>query len=232
MSDFVIRAASFIGMEGHGNDCTGFRPWPAPVADALQRGELEALRWGTLFSSEASRFGRMDILSRLGLMAVELLDAGFDTLEPAQRDTVGVGVETLSGCLVTDVRFLQMPLASTFAYTLPSTVVGEICIRHRFRGPVMCLLPVPGQSGGLETALGWLRRGEASVCVCVACDCWDKKIATSVLPPQDSPAGGWQGCAVLLGWRTGARREQPLEADADSIPRLARSYCAAAGNAP
>ena len=48
MSDFVIRAASFIGMEGHGNDCTGFRPWPAPVADALQRGELEALRWGTL----------------------------------------------------------------------------------------------------------------------------------------------------------------------------------------
>ena len=230
MSDFVIRAASFIGAEGFGNDLTGLRPWPSTIAEALQRGELEALRWGTLFSSEASRFGRMDILSRLGLMAGELLDAGFDALEPTQRDTLGVCVETLSGCLVTDARFLQMPLASTFAYTLPSTVVGEICIRHRFRGPVMCLLPVPGQSGGLEAALGWLRRGEASACVWGACDFWDKKIAGAWPAQQDLPAGGWQGCAVLLGPHAGASREHQLLAE--PLPRLARSRVAAATQAP
>ena len=224
MNHFGMLAASFIDADGYGNDRTGPRPWPAPVAEALQRGELEALRWSTLFSSETSRFGRMDLLSRLGLMAVELLDARFEAMEPAQRDAVGVCVETRSGCTVTDMRFLQMPLASTFAYTLPSTVVGEICIRHRFRGPVMCLLPVPGQDGSLETALGWLNRGEAGACVCVACDLLEKKIATSLLLSDDVPPGGWQGCAVLIGRRTDASHDHLRRLD--SLPRLARSLCA------
>jgi len=223
VNEFVIHAASFIDAEGFGNDRTGRRPWPAAGAEALQRGDLEALRWSSLFNSETARFGRMDLLSRLGLMAVELLDAGFETMEPARRDTVGVCVETRSGCTATDLRFLQMPLASGFAYTLPSTVLGEICIRYRFRGPVLCLLPVPGQGGALEAALGWLKRGEAGACVCVACDQLDKKIAASALSPDDLPSGGWQGCAVLLGPRTSGSRELPWRSDA--LPRLARSFC-------
>ncbi len=226
----VILAASFLDLTGYGNDRAGLRPWPALVAEALQRGELESLRWGTLFNSETSRFGRMDLLSRLGLMAVELLEAGFEAMEPAQRDAVGVCVETRSGCTATDMRFLQLPLASTFAYTLPSTVLGEICIRHRFRGPVMCLLPAPGQAGSLETALGWLKRGEAGACVCVACDQLDKKIAASMPSPDNIPAGGWQGCAVWLGRRTGGSREHPWRLD--SLPRLARRLCSLGNRAP
>ena len=224
MNDVVIQAASFIDAAGFGNDRTGRRPWLAPVAEALERGELESLRWGSLFNSETARFGRMDFLSRLGLMAVELLDAGFEKLDPAGRDTVGVCVETRSGCAATDVRFLEMPLASTFAYTLPSTVVGEICIRHRFRGPVMCLLPVAGGTGALAVGLGWLQRGEAGACVCVACDQLDKKVAASGVSPDDIPAGGWQGCAVLLGRRTGAIRERPWRWE--TLPELARLLCA------
>jgi hypothetical protein len=230
MSDLVILAASFLDAAGYGNDRTGLRPWPAALAEPLQRGELEALRWSTLFTSETSRFGRMDLLSRLGLIAVELLGAGFEKMEPAQRDAMGVCVETRSGCLATDVRFLQMPLASTFAYTLPSTVVGEICIRHRFRGPVMCLLPAPGQGGSVETALGWLGRGEAGTCVCVSCDLWDKKIAASVLSPYDGSDGGWQGCAVCIGRRTEASQQPAWRQD--SLPRLARSRCASGITAP
>ena len=230
MNDFAILATSFIGADGYGNDQTGRRPWPTPVAEELQDGNLEALRWSTLFSSETSRFGRMDPLSRLGLMAVELLNAGIETMEPAKRDALGVCVETRSGCTVTDMRFLQMPLASTFAYTLPSTVVGEICIRYRFRGPVMCLLPVSGQGDALETALGWLNRGEADTCVCVACDVVDKRIAASMLSPDDTPTGGWQGCAVLIGRRAGASREYPCRLD--SLPRLARSLCALTKSTP
>jgi hypothetical protein len=230
MSDFAILATSFMGQDGQGNDRTGLRPWPAPVAEALQRGELEALRWGTLFRSETSRFGRMDLLSRLGLMAVELLDAHFEAMEPAQRDAVGVCVETRSGCAVTDGRFLQMPLASTFAYTLASTVVGEICIRHGFRGPVMCLLPVPGQDGSLPTAFGWLSRGEAGACVCVACDLVDKKFAAPPFSPQDGPTGGWQGGAVLIGRRAGANPGNPWRFE--SLPRLARSLCPGGNHAP
>jgi 3-oxoacyl-(acyl-carrier-protein) synthase len=230
MNEFAILAASFMGREGWGNDRTRLRPWPESVAGALQRGEVEALRWGTLFSSETSRFGRMDLLSRLGLMAVELLDAGIETMDAAQRNAVGVCVETRSGCTATDAQFLQTPLASAFAYTLPSTVLGEICIRHRFRGPVLCLAPVAGQGGSVEAALGWLNRGEAGACVCVACDVMDKRFAASVLSPQDVPGGGWQGCAVLIGCGTDASGGQPLQPD--SLPRLARSLVASGIGAP
>jgi hypothetical protein len=228
VNGFVILAASFIGLEGYGNDRTGLHPWPGPVGEALQRGEMEALRWNTLFDSKTSRFGRMDYLSRLGLIAVELLDAQFETMDQARRDAVGVCVESRSGCTATDRRFLQMPLASTFAYTLSSTVVGEICIRHRFRGPVMCLLPPPGQTGSVETALGWLNRGEAGACVCLACDLADKQFASAMLSPHDVLTGGWQGCAIFIGPAMGADREYPLRLD--SLPRLARSL-GALGNA-
>lgn len=230
MSDFGILAASFMNREGYGNDRTGLRPWPALLADALRRGELEALRWSTLFTSEVSRFGRMDLFSRLGLMAVELLDADFPSMQPVQRDATGVCVETLSGSTATDRRFLQMPLASTFAYTLPSTVLGEICIQHRFRGPVMCLLPVRGQAGSLETARGWLKRGESSAAVCVACDLPDKKIAAAVLSTHDAIIDDWLGCAVLIGSRTGAIREHPWRSG--TLPQLARSLCTLNNPAP
>jgi hypothetical protein len=230
MNDFGILAASFMNESGYGNDRTGLLPWPAPVSEELRRGNLEALRWSTLFDSETSRFGRMDLLSRLGLMAVELLDASFAQMEPAERDSMGVCVETRSGCIVTDRRFLEMPLASTFAYTLPSTVIGEICIQHRFRGPVMCLLLAPGQEGAMEPALGWLRRGEASATVCVSCEAPENKIATAALPPHDPTIGGWLGCAVLIGSRAGAKREGNWRPD--SLPMLARSLCILGDNAP
>jgi 3-oxoacyl-(acyl-carrier-protein) synthase len=226
----VIRAVSFMDCTGYGNSRTGVRPWPAPVAEALRRGELEALRWSTLFDSETSRFGRMDVLSRLGLMAVELLEAEFAAMDSAQRDGVGVCVETRSGCLATDWRFLSLPLASTFAYTLPSTVLGEVCIRHRFRGPVMCVLPGPGQGGALETAFGWLNRGEADACVCVACDYVDNKIAAPWHSLDDIPAGGWQGCAAWIGRDAGGSREHPWHLD--SLPRLARAICSGATRRP
>jgi hypothetical protein len=223
MKELGILAASWISQEGYGNDLTGMTCWPTHVAQALERGELEALRWNTLFTSEMLRFGRMDLMSRLGLMAVELLGAPLAILSLAERDTVGVCVETGTGCVVTDTTFLQTPLASTFAYTLPSTVLGEICIRHRFRGPVLCLLPLPEQDGVLETARGWLEREEAGLCVCVACDLLDKRIAPQLRSLHDVTVGGWECCAVLIGWRTGASREHAWQSG--RLSRLARRLC-------
>ncbi len=223
MKPFSILAASYLGPEGYGTNRTGLRPWPEHTAEALRGGDLQALHWSVLFTSDASRFGRMDVLSRLGLMAVELLGDHFEHLGPAQRDSMGLCVETRSGPLATDWRFLRQPLASTFAYTLPSTVIGEICIRHRFRGPVMCLLPIPGQAGSLETALGWLMRGEAEGCVCVVSDVADKEVARRLsLGDHDLPAG-WQGGAVWLGNSAGRDWQHPWQPG--PLAALARTLC-------
>lgn len=140
LSELAVLAASYVGPEGHGNDLTGLRPWPSELAGPFQRGDLDALHWSLLFSGDATRFGRMDLMCRLGLIAAELLDAGFETRAPGERERIGVCVETRVGSLVTDLQFLQTPRPSLFTYTLPSTVMGEVCIRHRLQGPVLCLL--------------------------------------------------------------------------------------------
>ena len=137
MSHLAIHASSYLGPEGFGNDLTGLHTWPAPLNDALRRGELEGLHWSLVSASNPSRFARMDFMCRLGLLAAELLDAGLDAMPEARRNQIGVCVETFTGSLDTDVRFLQTPRPSLFAYTLPSTIVGEVCIHYRLKGPVL-----------------------------------------------------------------------------------------------
>lgn len=229
MNGFVVCAASFIGVDGSGNNRTGLRPWPEPLATALRNGDLDSLHWSSLFKSETARFGRMDLLSRLGLMAVELLDAGFDSMEPSRLEAMGVCAETGTGCVATDLRFLQSPTAGAFAYTLSSTMLGEICIRHRFRGPMMCHPTGPGRSVALETAFGWLDHGEAPACVCLACELSDKKFAPAAFWADHPPQGGWQSCAVLIERRSGDDPGCPSRLN--SLPLLARSLVVPGGRA-
>jgi len=222
MSDPVIRAASCLGPDGHGSDRTGWRAWPSELHAALQRGEWEALRWSQLFTSAAPRFSRLDGLSRVGLMAVELLAMDWSRLE---RERVGVCVESRLGSLATDLRFLETISPSVFTYTLPSTVIGEVCIRHRLKGPVLCLIPGADARGrALETALEWLRRGEAAACVCLACEAVDKKVAGLLRFADDATACGWQAGALLLSQSERSGREFPQSAG--TLMELARQLCA------
>jgi len=205
----AIQAASYLGPEGFGNDLTGLRAWPAPLGDALQRGELEGLHWSLVSGSDPSRFARMDFMCRLGLMAAELLAAGFEAMPGARRDRTGVCVETFTGSLDTDVRFLQLPRPSLFAYTLPSTVIGEICIRYRLRGPVLCLVsPDTRGSQALAEAADWLRQDDADACLCLSCEALDRGIAAA-LPAQLQPRR-WHAAALLVGGSAGGLREKPF----------------------
>lgn len=189
----AILAASYLGPEGHGNDRTGLRPWAPDLADALARGELGAFHWSHLFPSDPARFERMDLMCRFGLAAVELLDAGLDSMSAAARDRTGVCVQTRAGSIAVDLEFLRTPRASLFAYTLPSAVVGEICIRYRLRGPILCVIPGL-RDNGLEAASAWLDDGDADACVCLSCD--------AAGPGDSARAGipaGWRCAALLLG---------------------------------
>jgi 3-oxoacyl-(acyl-carrier-protein) synthase len=224
MRDPVILAASYLGPEGFGNDQTGLRAWPAPLAAAFQRHELAQLHWSLLFTSDPSRFARMDLMSRLGLMAAELLDAGLDVLPPERRERIGVCVETCAGSLATDVRFLRTPKPTLFTYTLPSTVIGEICIRYRLKGPVLCLVtPEPSRGGALAEAIEWLDQGDADACLCLGCDVIDREVPEFLPWPKDLPALGWHACAFLLGAREGKAREHPLAAGV--LAEVCRRLC-------
>ena len=219
----VILAASYLGPAEHGNDLTGLRPWPAQLNGAFQQGDLAELHWSLVFASDPGRFSRMDLMSRLGLMAVELLDAGLECLSAERRDRIGVCVETCAGSLATDLRFLQTPRASLFAYTLPSTVLGEICIRYHLRGPVMCLVTPPGAGqSALAEAAHWLDQGEAEACLCVGSEAVEPESAS--LLPAGFSLPQWHACAVLLSDATGQPRQYPLTVN-QSRPQSLGGMC-------
>ena len=209
MSKLVIHAVSYLGPEGFGNDQTGLRPWPAPLAENLTRGELDGLHWSLLSESDPSRFLRMDLMCRLGFMAAELLAVNFDALSDARRERLGVCVESFTGSLDTDIRFAQTPRPSIFAYTLPSTVIGELCIRYRLKGPVLSLIsPDVNGANVLSEAAEWLRASDAEMVLCLGIEAMNRSTVNSISLPENLSPRGWHGAALLLGRPENSPRER------------------------
>lgn len=89
------------------------------------------------FSGQYPKFHKMDALSKLGWLAAEVLlkEAPLQTLTP---EKVGMVLSNRSGSLDTDLRYYatvkDIASPALFVYTLPNIVMGEICIRHGFKG--------------------------------------------------------------------------------------------------
>ena len=117
------------------------------------------------------RSSRLDLASRLALLAVESLAPKFDTVP---RDRIAICLAARAGSLSTDVEYWKGralvggPSPTLFAYTLPSAAIGEIAIRHRLTGPNLCFVGVDAEL--LAEAWDLIYRGEADGCVCVSCN--------------------------------------------------------------
>lgn len=90
------------------------------------------------FAFNYPRFYKMDNLCKLGWLTAEiLLDGSFDK-SVYQPEDIGLLVANRSSSLDTDIRYFEtvktMASPALFVYTLPNIVLGEICIRHHFKG--------------------------------------------------------------------------------------------------
>ncbi|WP_143307877.1 beta-ketoacyl-[acyl-carrier-protein] synthase family protein [Chitinophaga vietnamensis] len=89
------------------------------------------------FSGQYPKFHKMDALSKLGWLAAEVLlkDSPVAAL-PAEA--VGMVLSNRSASLDTDLRYFatvkDFASPALFVYTLPNIVMGEISIRHGFKG--------------------------------------------------------------------------------------------------
>ncbi len=89
------------------------------------------------FSGQYPKFHKMDPLSKLGWLAAEVLlrEAPIEDHLPEQ---VAIVLSNRSASLDTDLRYYNtvkdIPSPALFVYTLPNIVIGEICIRHGFKG--------------------------------------------------------------------------------------------------
>lgn len=88
-----------------------------------------------------AKFFKMDILSRVAFLCAELTGP---YPEDADRTKIATVVSTGSGCISVDKKFEESrkTLASPalFVYTLPNIMLGEICIRHGFKGEQICTI--------------------------------------------------------------------------------------------
>jgi 3-oxoacyl-(acyl-carrier-protein) synthase len=163
------------------------------------------------------RFGRLDPFCQLGLVAVEALGIDFST-QP--RSEVAICVATNAGSLSTDVQYWQSRnepggvSPTLFVYTLPSTVIGEIAIRHGLTGPDLCL--IGGSAELLDEAADLLRRNEAAVCLAVYCDVVSSLAAETIRLRAEARA-----CAAYLQ-RGGSGGYTLTKNDRDMISLCAR----------
>jgi len=171
MNEAVVLKASYMTPEGYGSSVFGNKEWPENGEKQSAGKDLMGVSWSSLFSSSCSRFGRMSPLCRLGLMTVELLDAGFADMSDEEKREIGVCMVSNYGTISTDMSFLQNISPSIFVYTLPSNVIGEVCIRHRLMGPSLCLMSEgDSRRGIIEEASERIAMCEASAMLCLLCD--------------------------------------------------------------
>lgn len=90
------------------------------------------------FTISYPKFYKMDYLSKLGLLATEvLLKPGFNAVD-YKPEEVGVLITNASSSLDTDRRYFDtvkdIASPALFVYTLPNILIGEICIKNKFKG--------------------------------------------------------------------------------------------------
>ena len=127
------------------------------------RAPITPTRWAAL----PAKLARMDRLCALALVAADgaILDAALDTAGGAEcsGERTAVVLGTAYGCHATNEDYYRGLLAQgaggasprLFAYTLPSSPVGEISIHYGIRGPATAV--APGLTAGLDALTAGLR---------------------------------------------------------------------------
>ena len=89
------------------------------------------------FQLNYPKFYKMDNLSKLGWLAIEILLKGFEK-DDYQPEEIGLVLANSNSSLDNDIKYFdslkEFASPSLFVYTLPNIVIGEICIRNHFKG--------------------------------------------------------------------------------------------------
>lgn len=125
-------------------------------AGIVQDGEL-LLKWNgnsfeermdeayKTFALNYPKFHKMDNLSKLGFLTAECLLKNQELDKKFNADKIAIVLSNKSSSLDTDLKYqkmLEKGIASpaVFVYTLPNILIGEICIRYKFKGESIFLI--------------------------------------------------------------------------------------------
>jgi 3-oxoacyl-(acyl-carrier-protein) synthase len=88
------------------------------------------------------KFFKMDEMSKLGILATEILVGERKLTEEYSAEEIGIIISNSSSSLFTDKKYNDtikdnenyFPSPALFVYTLPNIVMGEIAIKNGFKG--------------------------------------------------------------------------------------------------
>ncbi len=93
------------------------------------------------------KYFKMDRLSKLGFIASEILLKEQNLSEKYKPNEVAVIISNSSSTIDVDTKYYKtltdkddIPSPALFVYTLPNIMIGEICIRNKFRGEIAFLI--------------------------------------------------------------------------------------------
>lgn len=142
----LLTSFGFINEKGFGGT-SAYTSW-----DVYHRDMRRTLRWRMISPLPYQRFGRLDLLSKYALVAVENLGLPFVEHHKIRSDTAVV-MGTVFGCQDVDFEYYRSVSCgdgaspSLFTYTLPNIAIGEISMRHHIGGPSYCFMA--GRESGL-----------------------------------------------------------------------------------
>jgi len=169
---FEIQGLGWVTPGGIGHSRSG-------AAFEFASGTLPRLRSKMFLDAVHPRYGRFDLYAKAGFgaVAMALRSAGLEQWK--QKRPIGLVVGTQRGCFENDVAYFQTAateggaLASPnlFAYTLPTSMLGEASIQFGLTGPSFVVDSTePGLLDGIRTALDVLRWGLCETTVAGWCD--------------------------------------------------------------
>ena len=89
------------------------------------------------------KFYKMDNLSKLGWLASEILIKDEKVIQQYKPEEIGLLFTNANSSLDADIKYfqtIQMASPALFVYTLPNILIGEICIRNKFKGENACFV--------------------------------------------------------------------------------------------
>ena len=123
------------------------------------------------FEIKYPRFYKMDNLGKLGWLATEiLLKDSFNTSD-YKPQAVGIVLANASSSLDTDIKYYEtakdIASPALFVYTLPNIVIGEISIRHHFKGENAFFITEKFDAGFMEDYVSnLLNNNILQACIC------------------------------------------------------------------
>jgi hypothetical protein len=147
------------------------------------------------FALSYPKFHKMDHLAKLGWLAAEVLLQGSFNRAAYNAERVSVILANANSSLDTDLRYMQsiaaIPSPALFVYTLPNIVIGEICIRHQFKGENAFYIQDNFDAEFLSKTVKYLfERDVTDVCICGWTDILGEDYKAALFLVERSPADG------------------------------------------